>query len=41
MRKLLNVLYVTSPQSCIKRDGENIVILNEQTETFFIMIFSI
>ncbi|MCE5173524.1 type I-C CRISPR-associated endonuclease Cas1c [Paenibacillus profundus] len=34
MRKLLNVLYVTSPKAYIKRDGENIVIFNEQTETF-------
>ncbi|UHA71865.1 type I-C CRISPR-associated endonuclease Cas1c [Paenibacillus sp. 481] len=34
MRKLLNILYVTSPKSYIKRDGENIVIYNDQTETF-------
>lgn len=32
MRKLLNTLYVTSPETYLSLDGENIVILKEQTE---------
>lgn len=34
MRKLLNTLYVTSPDSYLSLDGENIVILREQDEIF-------
>lgn len=32
MRKLLNTLYVTSPNTYLSLDGENIVILQEQIE---------
>ena len=32
MRKLLNTLYVTSPNSYLSLDGENIVILNDKIE---------
>ncbi len=32
MRKLLNTLYVTSPESYLSLDGENIVILREESE---------
>lgn len=32
MRKLLNTLYVTSPETYLSLDGENIVILKEQIE---------
>ncbi|MEA1960306.1 MAG: type I-C CRISPR-associated endonuclease Cas1c [Bacillota bacterium] len=32
MRKLLNTLYVTSPNTYLSLDGENIVILKEETE---------
>ena len=32
MRKLLNTLYVTSPETYLSLDGENIVILKEQME---------
>ena len=32
MRKLLNTLYVTSPETYLSLDGENIVILKEQAE---------
>jgi len=34
MRKLLNVLYVTTPESYISRDGENVVIKVNNSETF-------
>lgn len=33
MRKLLNTLYITSPDTYLSLDGENIVILKEQIET--------
>jgi CRISP-associated protein Cas1 len=32
MRKLLNTLYVTSPNTYLSLDGENIVILKDETE---------
>ena len=34
MRKLLNVLYVTTPEAYLTRDGENIVIKVEDEEKF-------
>lgn len=34
MRKLLNTLYVTSPDSYLSLDGENIVILREEEQVF-------
>ena len=34
MRKLLNTLYITTPQSYLKLDGENIVVLLEDDEKF-------
>lgn len=34
MKKLLNTLYVTSPQAYLARDGENIVIRDEEEEVF-------
>ena len=49
MRKLLNTLYVTSENSYLSLDGENIVVLEEQkelgriplhTEYFFMLPFS-
>ncbi|MGD9677390.1 MAG: type I-C CRISPR-associated endonuclease Cas1c [Vulcanibacillus sp.] len=41
MRKLLNVLYVTTPNSFLSLDGENIVILAEGSEKFRIPIHNI
>mgnify|MGYP001244554955 CR=1 FL=1 len=32
MRKLLNTLYVTSPDTYLSLDGENIVILKDEEE---------
>ena len=32
MRKLLNTLYVTSPDSYLSLDGENVVIYDNDTE---------
>ena len=32
MKKLLNTLYVTSPDSYLSLDGENVVILEKETE---------
>jgi len=32
MRKLLNTLYVTSPNTYLSLDGENIVILKDEAE---------
>lgn len=34
MRKLLNVLYVTSPDAYLSRDGENVVVKIEEREVF-------
>lgn len=34
MRKLLNSLYVTTPQSYLSLDGENLVVLLEDNEKF-------
>lgn len=41
MRKLLNTLYVTSPNSYLSLDGENIVILLEEEEKFRIPITNV
>lgn len=41
MRKLLNTLYVTTPESYISKDGENIVISIKQKECFRIPIINI
>lgn len=32
MRKLLNTLYVTTPETYLALDGENVVVLLEETE---------
>ena len=32
MKKLLNTLYVTSPDRYLSLDGENVVVLEEQIE---------
>lgn len=34
MRKLLNILYVTSPDAYLSRDGENVVVKIEEQEAF-------
>ena len=41
MRKLLNTLYVTSPDSYLSLDGENIVILREKETVFRIPLHNI
>lgn len=41
MRKLLNTLYVTSTDSYLSRDGENVVVLAEQVEKFRIPVHNI
>ena len=41
MRKLLNILYITSPDSYLSRDGENIVVLVGNVEKFRIPIHNI
>jgi CRISPR-associated protein Cas1 len=41
MRKLLNTLYVTTPESYISRDGENVVIKVENKEKFRIPIHNV
>ncbi len=41
MRKLLNTLYVTSPDSYLKRDGMNVVITKDGTEVFRIPVINI
>lgn len=38
MRKLLNVLYVTTPEAYLTRDGENVVVRVEQDERFRVPI---
>lgn len=34
MRKLLNTLYITTPESYLSKDGQNIVVYREQKEVF-------
>ncbi len=41
MRKLLNTLYITSPDSYLSRDGENVVVLVGNTEKFRIPVHNI
>ena len=41
MRKLLNVLYVTTPESYLSKDGMNVVVSVEQEERFRIPIVNI
>lgn len=41
MKKLLNVLYVTTPESYLNRDGENVVVSVEGKETFRIPIHNL
>lgn len=41
MRKLLNVLYVTTPESYLCKDGENVVVNVNQQEVFRIPILNI
>lgn len=41
MRKLLNTLYVTTPESYLSRDGENIVVICEEKEKIRIPIHNI
>lgn len=41
MRKLLNVLYVTTPESYLSKDGDNVVISVNQREVFRIPILNI
>lgn len=41
MRKMLNTLYVTTPESYISKDGENIVVSIKQKEVFRISVLNI
>lgn len=41
MKKLLNVLYVTTPESYLNRDGENVVVSVEGKETFRVPIHNL
>src|SRR5690554_626761 len=41
MRKLLNTLYITTPESYLARDGENVVIRSNDKEKFRIPIHNI
>lgn len=41
MRKLLNTLYVTTPESYLLRDGENVVVKVKDVETFRIPIHNL
>lgn len=41
MRKLLNTLYITSPDSYLSRDGENVVVIVENNEKFRIPVHNI
>lgn len=41
MRKLLNTLYVTTPESYMSKDGMNVVISVQQQEVFRIPIINI
>ena len=35
MRKLLNTLYITTPDAYLSKDGQNIVVSVKQNEVFF------
>lgn len=41
MRKLLNTLYITTPNSYLSRDGENVVVLVDNSEKFRIPVHNI
>ena len=41
MKKLLNVLYITSPDVYLSRDGENVVVLSENEEKFRVPIHNL
>lgn len=41
MRKLLNTLYITSPDSYLARDGENVVVQTSQKEKFRIPVHNL
>ncbi|MBP6871903.1 MAG: type I-C CRISPR-associated endonuclease Cas1 [Bacteroidales bacterium] len=41
MRKLLNILYVTTPESYLTKDGENVVVKLKDEETFRIPIHNL
>ena len=41
MRKLLNILYVTTPESYLSKDGENVVVSVKQEERFRIPIINL
>lgn len=41
MRKLLNTLYVTTPESYLSKDGENIVVSVNQQEVFRISVINV
>jgi CRISPR-associated protein Cas1 len=41
MRKLLNILYVTTPESYLTKDGENVVVKVNDSETFRIPVHNI
>lgn len=41
MRKLLNTLYVTTPEAYLAKDGENIIVKIEQEERFRIPILNL
>lgn len=41
MRKLLNTLYITSPDSYLSRDGENVVVREENHEKFRIPVHNL
>lgn len=34
MRKLLNILYVTTPEAYLSKDGQNVVVSVKQEEVF-------
>lgn len=39
MRKLLNTLYVTTPEAYLTKDGENVVIRVKEKDIFRIPVF--
>lgn len=41
MKKLLNVLYITSPDSFVGKDGENIVVFSDGTEKFRVPVHNL
>lgn len=41
MRKLLNTLYITTPESYLSKDGENVVVSIKQQEVFRISVLNI